>query len=37
LKTSENLKEMAALIPDFGKRRIRKIKMNLEGIFGVLT
>jgi hypothetical protein len=37
MKTSECLKERAALSPEFGKSRIRIIKMNFEGIFGVLT
>jgi hypothetical protein len=37
LKTSECLNELAAFSPEIGKRRIRVIDLNLEGIFGVLT
>jgi hypothetical protein len=36
LKTSECVNEIAAFSKEFGKRRIRIIEMNLEGIFCVL-
>jgi hypothetical protein len=37
LKTSECLNELAAFSPEFGKRQIRIIEINLEGMFGALS
>jgi hypothetical protein len=36
LKASVCLNELAALSPEFGKRQLRIIEMNLEGMFGAL-
>jgi hypothetical protein len=34
LETSEYLNELAAFSPKYGKRQLRIIEMNLEGMFG---